>query len=242
MLKSYFQSCYLFYFIFQHTIFGSLRKLIFFSFEFYFEFFPLHAFMFLCFYASQPSLSLYLKKLFAKGSIILVYIYLSIYLYVYIYIYIYIYTYIYYSKQHLLSCKSTNDGIYHLAECQHIHIKNRKKSAYPSFVYLLKIIPLFCFFLFGFIVYIEIHEIDKSETINGIKNVTTSYWINNFSKVSLHFKKMSNSLRRFLYTYSEICMFCMIQYIDFQKWSMGGALKVLRKIFEKCLEWSSFYS
>ena len=33
----------------------------------------------------------------------------------------------------------------------------------------------------------------------------------NFSKVSLHFNKIPNSLRQVLQTYSEICIFCVLQ-------------------------------
>ena len=33
----------------------------------------------------------------------------------------------------------------------------------------------------------------------------------NFSKVSLHFNKIPNSLRQVLQTYSEICLFCVLQ-------------------------------
>ena len=33
----------------------------------------------------------------------------------------------------------------------------------------------------------------------------------NFSKVSLHFNKISNSLRQILQTYSEIFIFCVLQ-------------------------------
>ena len=50
-----------------------------------------------------------------------------------------------------------------------------------------------------------------------------------FSKVSLHFKKRANSSRKVLQKYSEIYSFCVIQYIGFQKQSVGGALKVLGK-------------
>ena len=50
-----------------------------------------------------------------------------------------------------------------------------------------------------------------------------------FLKVSLHFKKMADSLRKTLQTYSEICTFCVMQYIDFLKQSVGGALKLLGK-------------
>ena len=33
----------------------------------------------------------------------------------------------------------------------------------------------------------------------------------NFSKVSLHFNKIPNSLRQVLQTYSEICIFCVLK-------------------------------
>ena len=39
----------------------------------------------------------------------------------------------------------------------------------------------------------------------------------NFSKVSLHFNKMSNSLRQVLQMYSETCIFCVVQKIVLQK-------------------------
>ena len=66
--------------------------------------------------------------------------------------------------------------------------------------------------------------------------------VTGFNKVSLHFKKIPNSLRKVLQTYSEICIFYVIQYIEFLKQSMEGALKVLEKIFENCFGWSLFYS
>ena len=52
---------------------------------------------------------------------------------------------------------------------------------------------------------------------------------NNFSKISLHFKKMANYLRKSWLTYSEICLFSVIQYVDFKKQSIGDAFKALRK-------------
>ena len=39
----------------------------------------------------------------------------------------------------------------------------------------------------------------------------------NFSKVSLHFNKMPNSLRQVLQMYSETCIFCVVQKIVLQK-------------------------
>ena len=50
-----------------------------------------------------------------------------------------------------------------------------------------------------------------------------------YIEVSLHFKKMANSSRKVLETYSEIWIFCVIQYPDFQKQSVGVVLKVLGK-------------
>ena len=44
------------------------------------------------------------------------------------------------------------------------------------------------------------------------RNVTCC---NNFSKVSLLFKKMAYFLRKVLGKYSEICLFCVILYINF---------------------------
>ena len=55
-------------------------------------------------------------------------------------------------------------------------------------------------------------------------------------KSFLHVKKMANSLRNVLPTYSEICIFCVIQYIKFQKQSMEGALKVLGKSLKTVLD------
>ena len=57
-----------------------------------------------------------------------------------------------------------------------------------------------------------------------------------FLKVSLHFKKMADSLRKTLQTYSEICTFCVMQYIDFLKQSVGGALKLLGKSLKIILD------
>ena len=48
---------------------------------------------------------------------------------------------------------------------------------------------------------------------------------------------MANSLRNVLQTYWETCIVCVIQYRDFLKQSMGGALKTLGKSLK-----SSFYS
>ena len=51
----------------------------------------------------------------------------------------------------------------------------------------------------------------------------------NFSKVSLHFNKISNSLRQILQTYSEICIFCVLQKKVLQKQLAKIDLKVPRK-------------
>ena len=51
--------------------------------------------------------------------------------------------------------------------------------------------------------------------------------LNNFSKDFSHFKKMVNSLRQVLH--SEISIFCLMLYKDFQKQSVGHALEVLAK-------------
>ena len=59
-----------------------------------------------------------------------------------------------------------------------------------------------------------------------LKNVTRC---NNFSNVSLYFEKIVDTLRKVLQTYCEISIFCVIQYIGFQKQSTGGTLEVLRK-------------
>ena len=58
---------------------------------------------------------------------------------------------------------------------------------------------------------------------------------NDFLKFSLYFKNISNSLRKVLQTYLEICSFSVIQYIPFQKQSTGGALKVLGKSLQTVL-------
>ena len=47
---------------------------------------------------------------------------------------------------------------------------------------------------------------------------------------------MANSLRNVLQTYSEIWIFCVIQYMDFQKQSMGSALKLLGKSLKTVLD------
>ena len=49
----------------------------------------------------------------------------------------------------------------------------------------------------------------------------------NFSKVSLHFNKIPNSLRQVLQTYSEICIFCVPQ----KKSSRSSQ----RRLISKCL-------
>ena len=51
----------------------------------------------------------------------------------------------------------------------------------------------------------------------------------NFSKVSLHFNKIPNSLRQVLQTYSEICIFCVQQKIVLQKQSAKTDLKMQEK-------------
>ena len=57
----------------------------------------------------------------------------------------------------------------------------------------------------------------------------------NYSNISQHFNKIANSLWHILKTYSETCIFCVKQYIGFQKQSVGGALKVLAKYFKSVL-------
>ena len=47
---------------------------------------------------------------------------------------------------------------------------------------------------------------------------------------------MADSLRKTLQTYSEICTFCVTQYIDFLKQSVGGALKLLGKSLKIILD------
>ena len=59
---------------------------------------------------------------------------------------------------------------------------------------------------------------------------------NNFSLLSLHFKKKANSLRDVLQTYLEICTLCVIHYIAFHKQSVGGAVKVLEKSLKAFLD------
>ena len=55
-----------------------------------------------------------------------------------------------------------------------------------------------------------------------------AFW-NSFSKVSLHFNKMNNSSRKLLQTYSEKCIFYVIQHIVSLKQSVVAALEVLRE-------------
>ena len=50
-----------------------------------------------------------------------------------------------------------------------------------------------------------------------------------FSKVSLHFNKIPNSLRQILQTYSEICIFCVLQKKVLLKQLAKIDLKVPRK-------------
>ena len=57
-----------------------------------------------------------------------------------------------------------------------------------------------------------------------------------FSKLSLYCKKVVNSLRKDLYTYSKTCIFCLIRYIDFQKQSVRSDLQVLVKSFKSVFE------
>ena len=57
-----------------------------------------------------------------------------------------------------------------------------------------------------------------------------------FSKLSLYCKKVVNSLRKDLYTYSKTCIFCLIRYTDFQKQSVGSDLQVLVKSFKSVFE------
>ena len=52
---------------------------------------------------------------------------------------------------------------------------------------------------------------------------------NKFLKASPYFKEMANSLGQAFQKYLEICIFCVIQDIGFQKQSVGSALKVLAK-------------
>ena len=52
---------------------------------------------------------------------------------------------------------------------------------------------------------------------------------NKFLKGSPYFKEMANSLGQTFQKYLEICIFCVIQDIGFQKQSVGSALKVLAK-------------
>ena len=57
---------------------------------------------------------------------------------------------------------------------------------------------------------------------------------NNFSKGSLRFKKMANSLRKVLQSYSEIYIYCVIQYIDLQEQSIEGTLgKYLKTVLDE---------
>ena len=50
--------------------------------------------------------------------------------------------------------------------------------------------------------------------------------VRNFSKVSLHFNKFPNSFRKVLQTYSEICIFCVLQKKVLHKQSTKIDLKV----------------
>ena len=52
----------------------------------------------------------------------------------------------------------------------------------------------------------------------------------------MHFKKMTNSIKQVLEAYLEIRILCAIQYIAFQKQSVGGALKMLEKSFKTVLD------
>ena len=48
---------------------------------------------------------------------------------------------------------------------------------------------------------------------------------------------MINSSRKVLRTYSQTCMFCLIQYIDIQNQSVEGSLKVLGKSLKIALDY-----
>ena len=48
----------------------------------------------------------------------------------------------------------------------------------------------------------------------------------NLSKISMHFNKIPNSLRQVMQTYSEICIFCVLQKKIFQKQSANIDFKV----------------
>ena len=58
---------------------------------------------------------------------------------------------------------------------------------------------------------------------------------NCFSKVSVHFEKMPNSSKKLMQTYSEICIFYEIQYMDLQEQSVGGPLEMLGKSLKTVL-------
>ena len=65
-----------------------------------------------------------------------------------------------------------------------------------------------------------------------------------FSKLSLHFNKIPNSLRQVLQTYSEICIFCVLQKIFLQKKSVKIDLKVPEKTLWwnlMTMWWNSYY-
>ena len=47
--------------------------------------------------------------------------------------------------------------------------------------------------------------------------------------LSLHCKKVAKSFRQVFQTNSKTCFFCVIQYIDIQKQSLGSAVKVFVK-------------
>ena len=55
----------------------------------------------------------------------------------------------------------------------------------------------------------------------------------NFSKVSLHFNKMPNSLRQVLQMYSQTCISCVVQKIVLQKQLTKIDLKVPGRSFDE---------
>ena len=57
-----------------------------------------------------------------------------------------------------------------------------------------------------------------------------------FSNLFMHFKQISSSSRKILQAYSKICIFCVIQCIDFQKQSVRSARKVFGKSLKTLLD------
>ena len=55
-------------------------------------------------------------------------------------------------------------------------------------------------------------------------------------------KRPANSSRKVLQTYSEMSLFCVKQYIGFQKESEVGPLKVFEKSLKTTLDKVQFYS